>query len=42
MREGRLDGDEFLEWLRTVKRVFDYKNMDEDQKVKIVALKLRK
>jgi retrotransposon gag protein len=40
--EGRLDGDEFLEWLRTVERTFDYKNTDEDRKVKIVALKLRK
>ena len=40
--EGRLDGDEFLEWVRTVERVFDYKNTDEEKKVKIVALKLRK
>ncbi|GJU63817.1 zinc finger, CCHC-type containing protein [Tanacetum coccineum] len=40
--DGKLDPDEFVEWLRTVERVFDYKQMTEDNKVKIVALKLRK
>ncbi|KAJ0454022.1 putative nucleotidyltransferase, Ribonuclease H [Helianthus annuus] len=40
--DGKLDPDEFLEWLRTVERVFDYKQTTEDNKVKIVALKLRK
>ncbi|KAD4889457.1 hypothetical protein E3N88_21530 [Mikania micrantha] len=40
--DGKLDPDEFVEWLRTVERVFDYKQTTEDNKVKIVALKLRK
>ena len=40
--EGRLDPDEFLEWLQTVKRVFEYKDVPKDKKVKLVALKLRK
>ncbi|GJW22444.1 RNA-directed DNA polymerase [Tanacetum coccineum] len=40
--DGKLDPDEFVEWLRTVKLVFDYKQTTEDNKVKIVALKLRK
>ncbi|GJX58273.1 hypothetical protein Tco_0289663 [Tanacetum coccineum] len=40
--DGKSDPDEFVEWLRTVERVFDYKQTTEDNKVKIVALKLRK
>nr|GEV34660.1 transposon Ty3-G Gag-Pol polyprotein [Tanacetum cinerariifolium] len=36
--DGKLDPDEFVEWLRTVERVFDYKQTTEDNKVKIVAL----
>nr|GEV62317.1 hypothetical protein [Tanacetum cinerariifolium] len=40
--DGKLDPDEFVEWLRTVERVFDYKQTTEDNKVNIVALKLRK
>ncbi|GJW99952.1 putative nucleotidyltransferase, ribonuclease H [Tanacetum coccineum] len=40
--DGKLDPDEFVEWLRTVELVFDYKQTTEDNKVKIVALKLRK
>nr|GEX89744.1 hypothetical protein [Tanacetum cinerariifolium] len=40
--DGKLDPDEFVEWLRTVEWVFDYKQTTEDNKVKIVALKLRK
>ncbi|GJY64922.1 transposon ty3-I gag-pol polyprotein [Tanacetum coccineum] len=39
--DGKLDLNEFVEWLRTVELVFDYKQT-EDNKVKIVALKLRK
>jgi len=31
--EGRLDPDEFLEWLQTVERVFEYKDVPEDKKV---------
>nr|GEW10681.1 hypothetical protein [Tanacetum cinerariifolium] len=40
--DGKLDPDEFVEWLRTVELVFDYEQTTEDNKVKIVALKLRK
>ncbi|XP_022019990.1 uncharacterized protein LOC110920060 [Helianthus annuus] len=40
--DGRLDPDEFVEWLRTVERVFDYKQTGEEKKVKLVSLKLRK
>jgi len=39
--EGQLDPDLFLDWLRSVERVFDYKVVPEE-KVKLVALKLRK
>ena len=38
--EGQLDPDHFLDWLQTVERVFEYKDVGEDRKVKIVALKL--
>ncbi|GJY28549.1 putative unclassified retrotransposon protein [Tanacetum coccineum] len=37
--DGKLDPDEFVEWIR---RLFDYKETTDDNKVKIVALKLRK
>ena len=30
--EGRLDHDEFLEWLHTVERIFDYKDVPEERK----------
>jgi len=40
--EGKLDQDDFLEWLQTVERIFEYKEVPEDKKVKLVALKLRK
>ena len=40
--EGKLQPDEFVEWLQTVERVFEYKEVPEDQKVKIVAIKLKK
>ena len=40
--EGKLDPDEFLEWLSTVERIFDYKEVPEDKKVKLIALRLRK
>nr|GEW58887.1 uncharacterized protein [Tanacetum cinerariifolium] len=40
--DGKLDPDEFVEWIRTVERVFYYKETTDDNKVKIVALKLRK
>nr|GEZ21677.1 hypothetical protein CTI12_AA373220 [Tanacetum cinerariifolium] len=40
--DGKLDPDEFVKWLRTVKCAFDYKKTSEERKVKIVAMKLRK
>jgi len=40
--EGKLDPEEFLDWLSTVERVFDYKAIPDDKKAKLVALKLRK
>ncbi|GKC41919.1 gag-pol polyprotein [Tanacetum coccineum] len=36
------DPDEFIEWLRMVERVFEYKHTTEENKVKIFAIKLRK
>jgi len=39
--EGELNPDEFLEWLQTVERIFEYKQIPEDRKVKLVALRLR-
>ena len=40
--EGQLNPDEFIEWMNTVERVFEYKDVPDDKKVKLVALKLRK
>jgi len=40
--EGKLDPEEFLEWFHTAERVFEYKDISDDKKVKIVALRLRK
>ena len=40
--EGKLDPEKFLDWLRTVDRIFDYKDIPEDKKVKLIALRLRK
>ena len=40
--EGRIQGDEFIDWLNTVERVFDYKDVSDGQKVKLVAIKLKK
>jgi len=40
--EGKLDPNEFLKWLPTGEGVFDYKEILEDKKVKLVALRLRK
>ncbi|VFQ96437.1 unnamed protein product [Cuscuta campestris] len=36
--EGKNDPDDFLVWLETVERVFDFKDVPEEKKVKIVAL----
>lgn len=40
--EGISHPDEFIDWLHTVERVFDVKNLNDSQKVKLVAIKLRK
>ena len=40
--EGKLDLDEFLEWMHMVKKVLEYKEVPKDKKVKMVALRLRK
>ena len=40
--EGKLDPEEFLDWLHTVVRVFECKDIPEVKKVKLVALRLCK
>ena len=40
--EGKLGSEEFLDWLHTDERVFEYKDIPKDKKVKLVALRLRK
>ncbi|XP_027351492.1 uncharacterized protein LOC113862615 [Abrus precatorius] len=40
--EERLQPDEFVDWLQTVERVFELKEILDEQKVKIVAVKLKK
>jgi len=40
--EGKIDPKEFLDWLHTAERVFEYKDVSEDKKVKLLALRLRK
>ncbi|GKB99855.1 hypothetical protein Tco_0985992 [Tanacetum coccineum] len=40
--EGKPHPDEFIDWLHTVERVFDIKNLSDEQKVKLVAIKLKK
>ena len=40
--EGRMHVDDFLDWLNTVERVFEYCDPHERQKVKLVAIKMRK
>ena len=40
--EGKLDQDECLDWLRIMERIFDYKEVSKDKKVKLIAFKLRK
>lgn len=40
--EGKLDPDEFFEWMQIVERIFDFEDIPEERKVKLVALKLRK
>jgi hypothetical protein len=40
--EGELQPDEFVDWLHAIERVFEYKEIPEEHKVKIVAVKLKK
>ncbi|XP_042437074.1 uncharacterized protein LOC122023042 [Zingiber officinale] len=40
--EGRNNPNEFIDWLNSVERVFEFKDVQEDSKVKLVAIKLRK
>jgi len=40
--EGQLNPDDFLDWLSTAERVFEYKDIPDDKKVKLVALKIHK
>ena len=35
--EGKLDPEEFLDWLHSVKCVFEYKDVPKDKKAKFVA-----
>ncbi|PWA83830.1 reverse transcriptase domain-containing protein [Artemisia annua] len=39
---GNAHPDEFIDWLSTVERIFDLRDVPEKLKVKFVALKLRK
>ncbi|VFQ90318.1 unnamed protein product [Cuscuta campestris] len=39
--DGKDDPDYFIKWLETIERVFDYTEVLEDRKVKLVALKFR-
>ena len=38
--EGQLGPDLFLDWLHTIERIFEYEDIPEDKKVKLVALSL--
>jgi len=35
--EGELQLDEFVDWLQAIERIFEYKEIPEEHKVKIVA-----
>ena len=37
--EGRMQPDKFLDWLHSVERIFDFKELPEERNVKLVALK---
>ncbi|VFQ86098.1 unnamed protein product [Cuscuta campestris] len=39
--DGKDDPEDFIEWLEMIERVFDYTEVPEDKKVKLVALKFR-
>jgi len=38
--EGQFNTNEFIDWMNTVERVFEYKYVMDDKKVKLIALKL--
>lgn len=38
---GRLNLEDFMDWLSTVKRVFEYYEVPEDKRVKLVGIKLK-
>ncbi|KAG5534031.1 hypothetical protein RHGRI_022247 [Rhododendron griersonianum] len=38
---GSLNPDEFVDWINTVERVFDYEDVSEEKKVKLVAIRLK-
>ncbi|KAJ0557370.1 putative retrotransposon gag domain-containing protein [Helianthus annuus] len=40
--EGQVQPDDFIEWIHTVERVFDLRDIPDHLKVKLVAIKLRK
>ncbi|TXG46352.1 hypothetical protein EZV62_028147 [Acer yangbiense] len=40
--EGKMQPDDFIDWFTTVERIFDFKDVPENRKVKVVAIKLRK
>ncbi|KAI5327722.1 hypothetical protein L3X38_027118 [Prunus dulcis] len=40
--EGTIQPDDFVDWLNTFEHIFDYKEMLDEKKVKIVAIKLRR
>jgi len=38
---GGMQAEEFLDWLANVEEIFDFKDVSEDRKVKLVATRLR-
>ncbi|KAG6528032.1 hypothetical protein ZIOFF_010169 [Zingiber officinale] len=40
--DGRNDPNEFIDWLNSVERIFEFQEISEDRKVKFVAIKLKK
>ncbi|KAL3503517.1 hypothetical protein ACH5RR_037966 [Cinchona calisaya] len=40
--KGKHDVDEFIDWLNTIERFFELKDVPDNQKVKIAAIKLKK
>jgi len=40
--EGRLQPDDFIDWVCTVERMFELKDVLDDKRVKLIAIKLKK